>query len=465
MLNFTSSVGNYWNRIGKIGLVVKQLRAYQNSQLINLTDTANGVVAQFNAESDLQAIVGSNYINMLNNVGSAGSTMQTLAQQTTNRMIFRDNPRNYQNLQSLTLDTSIQEVIRQMKLAGASILAMPVTATPGTFTGTGNGVIVASVKRPLDGLTMENSFSETLNLVCNRDSFLGGTLAGNEGFLVNGAGSQPNPFAFNWPLGSNGTTSLNAINGLVNNSQGNLLTNSGFDIWASGVPSNFTANAGVSGTNFAQENTIIYDGASALRIIGDGTSNFDLRQQFASATGTNGTLRALTQYSINLWLRTGGSAPAAGVLSIDLIDGNGIIIKDANAVNNTFTVSLPGLNTSYISYSGAFRTPTSLPAAQYLRLRLTTPLTTGAAVYLDKLSFGAMTQVYTSGPFIAVHAGNVPFVQNDLGTCVINNGRGAGGTLDTFQTLAFRLFYPDMQNQEFLIPSSAAPTISDGLIS
>src|SRR5437867_1559444 len=112
-------------------------------------------------------------------------------------MVFRDNPRLAQNLQSLQLTASIQEVIRQMKVAGASVLAMTVTGTPivvGSpgphFAGIGNGILNVSTKRSFDGLTLENAFAENLTFVCNADSYLSGRQAGNESFRVTGAGNQ-----------------------------------------------------------------------------------------------------------------------------------------------------------------------------------------------------------------------------------------------------------------------------------
>ena len=97
-----------------------------------------------------------------------------------------------------------------------------------------------------------------------------------------------------------------------------------------------------------------------------------------------------------------------------------------------------------------------------LQLSLTTSLPNGVPVYIDKASFGAMSQLYTSGPYVSIHAGNTPSTVNDYNKLTITNSRGAGGTLDTFQCLMNQLF--DLQSQDILIPSSLAPTIPDSLI-
>lgn len=464
MLSFADAPGNLFNRIGKLGQLIKQMRSYQASMLLNFTDTTYGVVAQLNAESDIQAQVGSAYIGAVNAANSTLGSIQGVATAIVNRQIYRDNPRYGQTLTSQNTLASIYEVIRQMKIAGALVLAQTITATPTSFTGVGNGVINTSVRRPLDGLVLENAFAETLLLVCTSDSYLGGATEGNETFALTGVGQQGDVFAFDWPLGSNASTSLSAIDGNVDVGSGNLLTNSGFESWATttNVPDNWSLTVGTAGTNTLKETTIVYDAPPnfSLAIVGDGSTLTALKQQFDSSTGTTGTLEPLTQYGYNLFLRRDGTAAVAGVLTIDLIDGSNNVILDANSVANTFNIDLTALTTVFTSYRGQFRTPVIMPSAVYIRMRLSTALTNGRTVYLDKSSLGLMTQAYTSGPFACIHAGSIPFLQGDYGTIAITNSRGAAGTYSTFQTLWAQLF-PEMISNEILLPSSSVPNISD----
>ena len=442
------------------------MRSYQNSQLTNLTDTTNGVVAQYNGESDLQALIGSSYIGILNGAGSVGTLAANVAQSTLNRMIFRDQPQLSQTLSQLQVTTSLTELIRQMKVAGATVLAMTVTATPQAFstylTNIGNGVITASIRRPRDGLVLENAFGESLKAVCTGDSYSSSATAGNEPFTVTGTGSAA-VFDFNWPLGSNLSAGLSAINGNSNNSQGNLLTNSGFETFTTtNTPDNFTLEVGTAGNQFFSESSIVFDPSpsKALRILGDGSTLVSFSQTFNSSSGTTGQLTNLTQYSINLWLRRDGTAAGAGQMVAELVDSNGTMIQDANGQNNTFTIDLTNLSTIYTAYNTVFRTPTILPSSQKIRLRQTTALSNGRSVYLDKLSFGTMTQLATSQIFAAIHAGSIPFARNDYIFIIVTNSRGVGGTLNTFQTLMARLF-PQMLTSEFLLPSSSTSSISD----
>lgn len=459
------STGALFNRLGKIGATIENLRSYQATQLAAFTDTTTGIVAQFDDESDIQALMGSSYITQLNSPGAPlGSLMQQMAIATANRMVFRDNPRINQTLEQQNTVASLEEIIFQMQQAGATVLAMTVTGTPSAFSGTGNGVINVSTKRPSDGLTLENSFSENVQFTCSSDSYSSTATAGNEGFAVTGVGDQTDPFAFNWPLGSNATSSVNAIDGNSDNSAGNILTNSGYESWTDNEPDNWEVTAGTGGTNIFRESSLIYDGEFAMRITGDaGGTLTSLRQIFGDSDGTEGEISPNVQVSVNVFVRRGGAAVSAGVWEIALVDENDDIVQDDAGVDNSYSIDLTSLTVSYASFTGVFRTPSIMPSSLYLRTGLTTALTSGVSVYFDKLSLGIMTQLYTSGPYFAVHAGSIPFEIGDVGTCLITNSRGTAGTLATFQTLMDNLF--DMRNLDLLLPSSATPNISDSLIS
>ena len=474
MLSFASARGNLFNRLGKLGLLIKQMRSYQNSQLTNMTDTDVGVVGQLNTESDIQGLMGNSYVSLLNNVGIVGGQAQLIAQQVISRMIFRDNPLLAQTLQSIRTVDSIQDVIRQMKLAGATVLAMTITAAPdvfqtngGNFVGNGNGVLVFSVRRPSDGLVLENSFAEKILVTCVADSFASGTSVGNEGLICTGTGQEPSPFDFNWPLGSDGQITFQAVNGSASNSEGNILTNSGFDTFTTtaNVPDNWVLFLGTAGTTIAEEDSIVFEGAASLRMIGDGSTKTTITQEFNVSTGTLGILQPTTQYAFNLWGRRGGTAVSAGKLTIRLVDQNRVTINDNNGTPNSFDIDLTTWTTNYGAYNGVFRTPSIFPPESYgISIEQSTALSNGATIYLDAAALTEMNQIYTSGPFISCFSGNDPLVIGDYAYSTVTNSRGSGGTLDTWQTLLARLFYPDSLNNEFIFPSSSSPSISDNLI-
>src|SRR5207245_535316 len=121
------------------------------------------------------------------------------AQAIVNRLVDRDNRQINQNLQNQVILTSLQELIRQMKISGDTVLNMSISATPSfpvnggwgnpefpNNLGNGNGILVTSVKRPFDGLVLENSFAENLLFTCTGDTYTGGSSAGNESFVATG---------------------------------------------------------------------------------------------------------------------------------------------------------------------------------------------------------------------------------------------------------------------------------------
>lgn len=465
-LDFTNNLGALFTVLGKLGTLVKSASANQLAQKSNLIDTSLGVVAQFNSESDVQAIVGGSYAGSLNAIGQIGSLAQRVARAYVNRLVYRDNPRKNQTLSSDNTSDCLREVVRQMKLQGASVLAMTISFTPGNFaSGTGGSagdvVINTSSRRPSDGLVLENAFSETVLFTCKSDSYAGSASAFNESFSYTGLGSQSNPFAFDWPLGSSCSGTLSAIDGDSDGSAGNLLVNSGFSSWTSNVPDNWSLEVGTAGTNIAQESSLVFVAGGAVKLTGDGATKTALSQTFNLATGTSSALVPLRQYGVNLFLRRDGTAAGAGVLTVELVDSGGSVIYDQGGNANSFTVDLTALTTSYASYKGSFRTPLVLPSSCKIRLRLSTALSNGRAVYLDKLSCGLMSQLYKGGPYASLHAGSIPSKVLDYGSLVITNGRGSGGTLNTMQTLAYRLFPNEVKSNELLLPSSATPTILD----
>lgn len=462
-ISFASATGNLFNRIGKLGAVLANARSSQNTQNTALTSTSTGIVAQFNAEPDIQALTGQAYIGELNSIGSIGNLMRAVAEQTVNRIVYRDAPRIGQTLESLNTVDSIREIIRQMDVQGATVQSATVTGTAGTFTGTGNGIINISTRRPSDGLVQENIFAEDVLTTCIADSYIGGATAGRERFSIVGEGSQNNPFAFDWPLGSGASISFSAIDGSQDASAGNLLTNSNFEDFTSNSPDRWTLAVGTAGTHVNKETSLVFDGTGALRITGDGSNLTQIRQTFNSSSFTTGELDELTQYSFNVWVRRDGTAAAAGVMTIDLADGDGTVINDANSSANSFTIDLTALTTSYASYTGVFRTPEVLPATQRIRMRLTTALTNNRSVYFDRASLGVMKKLYTGGPSIAIHSGSTNFINGDYSTgTTFTNNRGGGTNLASFQVLWERLF--GMSSLNLLLPTAASPSISDGLI-
>jgi hypothetical protein len=135
----------------------------------------------------------------------------------------------------------------------------------------------------------------------------------------------------------------------------------------------------------------------ALTFLGDG-SNLTAVQIRAHELN----LAPMTTYAFSLRARkvTG----TTGTLVIELVDGAGTVLTDDNGASNSVSINLSTLTTSFAAQTGFFRTPDYMPDVYYLRLRLSTAINSGKAIYLDDFIFVRPTALYTGGPYAALFA-------------------------------------------------------------
>lgn len=120
------------------------------------------------------------------------------------------------------------------------------------------------------------------------------------------------------------------------------------------------------------------------------------------------TLKALAQYAFNLWMLA-DVVPAAGVITVDLVDGiGGTVVNDEAGTANSFTITCSALTTSFVAKNGVFRTPKIMPAAIYLRIRISTAVSSGTSIYFDQAALVEMTEMYKGGPEAAIFSGKTP---------------------------------------------------------
>lgn len=410
-------------------------------------------------------------------VNGALSYLQSLAQGTILDTVNADVA-----IPGLTINTAVQELIRQMVSQSSSVHSNAVSSVVTAGGGnTGNPTIVVSLVDE-NGKNLEYAYNETMVLTTTRDQYDGAT-AGNETIaIVAPKGSVAPSSNWQWPSG-NGYASgysgtLTVVDPTQNNgSGGNLLNNSSFKgTWTTNQPANWTTDVGSPGTNWQDGTTNNYAGtAHCFQFIGDGSTLASVYQTFANGAITGGNTTTLLPgavYLFNAQIKLSNANPAAGVLAFSLTDGNGAVLNDNSGNPCTISVNLANVgNTSYNALSGAFRTPTIMPANVRLRMKLTTALTNGKNVYVDYM---AITQpaaqayggLYTGGPYMAAFRGStdsIDYVTNpavgDRWTVAIKNDYGGVWQTWLWQNMNIpALGVP--------VPSSAnSPTIADTLIS
>ncbi len=170
-------------------------------------------------------------------------------------------------------------------------------------------------------------------------------------------------------------------------------------------------------------------------------------------------LDARSQYAISLYAAA-DVVPAAGVFTVDLVDGiGGSVIADDAGTNNSFTFTGAGLATTTAAKSGTFRTPTAIPPIVYVRIRISTAVSAGTSVFIDEVTLVEMTELYTGGPYVAAFSGPTNWVVDDKLTLTVTNDR-AGALLEWMD----RVF--DLRANRLLLPtdSGGTETIADSLI-
>jgi hypothetical protein len=83
-----------------------------------------------------------------------------------------------------------------------------------------------------------------------------------------------------------------------------------------------------------------------------------------------------------------------------------------------------GLAPSSIPVGGFFRTPRVLPAAVYLRIRLSAALSVGTTLLVDHLAMAEPTRLYQQGPYIAPFSASANVIKGDSFSIAVTNDRG-----------------------------------------
>lgn len=256
-------------------------------------------------------------------------------------------------------------------------------------------------------------------------------------------------------------TALQSLSGLENVTVSTSGTSPDFThtITFTGVtnPSELTSVDNTTGGSIAHATTTagsahVMRGARALEFDSDGAE--------LTAVLVPLVLEKTTQYAVSLWMKA-DVVPAAGVFTVDLVESvTGTVVSDDESTSNSFTITASGLSDSaFTHYSGVFRTPTNLSDSVYLRIRVSTAVSSGTSVFMDEVCVVPMTELYAGGPFAALFTGPTRWEVDDTITLPVTNDRA--GELHEW---ANRLY--DLRTKRLLLPtdSGGSETQSDTLI-
>jgi hypothetical protein len=193
---------------------------------------------------------------------------------------------------------------------------------------------------------------------------------------------------------------------------------------------------------------------NALTIVGDGAQLTDLYHVLPS-------LRSDTTYFLGLRIRAKTSdVVAAGEMKIEIMDGiGGSVTADSASTNNVATINLTTIaNDKWTFQALDFRIAPETIQPVYLRIRLSTAITSGKTVYLDEIGIVQGTEVYTGGPIVAAFSGSKAARAGDVWAIQVTNDRSG-----LFQEWFNRFF--GMADMGLLLPvAGVGAEIDDALI-
>lgn len=169
-------------------------------------------------------------------------------------------------------------------------------------------------------------------------------------------------------------------------------------------------------------------------------------------------LAAETVYFCHFRTSRTGTAPAAGVLTVDIVDGiGGSVTADAAGNSNTLSFNAADVaNGSHDARFFAFCLKPSEASPVYLRIRISTAVTAGTGIHFDDVFVAPGTELYDGGPFVAAFVGRT-VVAGDRWTLVATNNRDG-----LWQDWYDRIF--EMRDKGLLLPTAGSSEIPESLI-
>lgn len=438
-----------FTRIGKMGGILNSINTFIGTTIPAKTDS---LADQFSTDREQRDRLYQAQTSWQTSNINYPNFLRTFGKNVVIDMVNDDNPQP-----DNTIRTALIELIRQMEVSGDSVQRSVLGSSVSSLAAnTGDASLVVSTKLP-SGDICENALAEDIVVKVTADAYTGGAILDRELARAAGEKSESNVLSHKWPRGSGGSAVISLVDAALDAQGGNqnYLTNSDFEDFTANDPDQWTIAVGTAGVSVLKQVGDPYKDLSALEFVGDGAELTAIYQVFGDEDFTNATLAAKTQYAFNCWLKV-SVVPAGGVLRVALVDGSNVVINDDFGTANSFTKTLSAATTSYVPFTGVFRTPSIMPDEVRIMISLTTALSTGSSLYIDHAGLTRMVSLYSGGPSVALFSGDINALVNDTYIASITNT--AGG----FQRLFDR--FCNMKGLNLLLPSATSPTISDSLI-
>lgn len=444
----------------------------------NIRTKLNTIQADFAASTAQYSIIDgaeSAYTSWQSSNAGFISYIKTLAQNMLIDMADTD-----QKLPTRTLLEAVKLLIQQMVGASKSVKAnVPAlgSQTNGTPTPTGTNTIIGTVKTGQGTYSgKEFLLAETITFTCTKDSYNGGATAYQETFTASGQNAQTEPTSWDWPKGSGKSATITVCDPTLNNTSTSagtqsVLVNGSFETWTnSNVADNWSYLVGTAGTDAQRGSTTFASSTYSMQFIGGTAVNTAITQTFNTTSSTsigaggspwNPANNVETNLIFNMMIKA-DSVPVSGVITVDLVDGTNTVVTDTNGTNNSFTITLSAITTSFASKSGVFRLPKNPPTTLKLRIRASTVIPGGTNIFMDDVALVKATPLYTTGPEFAIFRGATKPINGDNWTMATSIS--ASGALHRGAQKLWNL--DTLSGGPYYLPSNAAggETEADTLI-
>lgn len=455
-LTLTGS-GGVFTRLGKIFGMMSDVRTHMSDIETEIADVQGAYSA---ADSWMVASLVAAKEARIAQAGGVMNDLRAIAIDTLVEMCWADSQAGLSGiLPRKDLESALLYLIRDMDAAVASVnLNTSSVGSPALGAGnTGTGKLVVSVEPtnlPTPNVaTMSNVRNEKLEVRCIQDAQGQAILKGAETFEIRGLAAYDN-LDRRFPAGSGVRQSISCVSAAIDAGGvgQNMLRNTDFENFTTAnVADYWTTVTGTAGTHFGQETTTFLRGASAFKMIGDGTVLAEVRQQLGSTAGTPAQIQAGRLYCLAVWIRH-STGSGAGNVRIQLENAAG------TAISGTTIDTTSAVGTSFTHKTIVFRAPNVLPSTVYVSIEQSTALAAAGVMYIDELCLVEMVQIAPGGCAITMFAGATDWVIDDrISVKTDNDGLGL---FVVYFDIAFNMY-----EKGLFLPQAASETINDNLIS
>lgn len=452
-ITYTGTNGLF-TRLGALVYMMDAIRTHQN----NLKTLFDNVQGEYSAADRYMIDQLSGNIELRQaEAGNALLDVQAAAVKTLVEMLWADAATSTsRTMRAKTIEEAIIYLIRDMDATTNTVKGTTVAGGVLGTTGTGNGTLLFLNEAPnvLLGSTNDwpNIRTDLIAAQCRQDAQGGGVMPGSEVFEVSGTAAYGS-LDWRFPAGSGVRMMLASACAAVDNGPqyANIATNSDLEDWTSNIPDQWTVQSGTAGTEFVQDTTTFWRGASSLKMLVTGNT-FRIRQKLSSVDGTRGTIDPDRPYTICFAAKKDTSA--TGAIRVSIKDSSNTVV---GGLTKAITVS-SGLTTSWALYSVEVRAPKVLASEMWLVVESTTAIGT-AAVYIDEVIVAEMMPIAPGGQAFSIIAGSTNSVVEDRYLRKFSNAN-EGAFVRAFD----RLF--DMYGLGLSLPQNylGSESISDTLI-